>query len=86
MQTSGMGQLVEQAGLRVTGLVEFGKSYSHTLRRWHETFNARWNEVAGMGFDEHFLRMWNFYLTSCAGAFEGGNSDVTQITISRPAR
>ena len=75
---------VERAGLKVLGSVEFGKSYSATLRRWHETFNARWSEVAGLGFDERFKRMWNFYLTSCAGAFEGGNCDVTQITIARP--
>jgi cyclopropane-fatty-acyl-phospholipid synthase len=29
--------------------------------------------------------MWNFYLTSCAAAFQGGNCDVTQITVARPA-
>jgi cyclopropane-fatty-acyl-phospholipid synthase len=76
---------VEQAGLKVLTSIEFGKSYSQTLRRWHESFNARWNEVAGLGFDDRFRRMWNFYLTSCAGAFEGGNCDVTQITVTRPA-
>ena len=76
---------IERAGLNLLGSMQFGKSYSQTLRRWHETFNARWGEVAGLGFDERFRRMWNFYLTSCAGAFEGGNCDVTQITIARPA-
>ena len=76
---------VERAGLKFLDSIEFGKSYSTTLRRWHDSFNARWTEVAGMGFDERFRRMWNFYLTSCAGAFEGGNCDVTQITIARPA-
>jgi cyclopropane-fatty-acyl-phospholipid synthase len=75
---------VEKAGLRVKSSVEFGQSYSQTLRRWHETFNARWAEVAGQGFDDRFRRMWNFYLTSCAGSFQGGNCDVTQITIMRP--
>jgi cyclopropane-fatty-acyl-phospholipid synthase len=48
-------------------------------------FNDRWSEVARLGFDDRFRRMWNFYLTSCAGAFEGGNCDVMQITIARPA-
>ena len=76
---------VERAGMKVMGSVEFGKSYSQTLRRWHETFNARWADVQKMGFDDRFRRMWNFYLTSCAGAFEGANCDVTQITIARPA-
>ena len=82
---SALRREVERAGMKVLGSVEFGKSYSQTLRRWHKTFNARWADVAKMGFDERFRRMWNFYLTSCAGAFEGANCDVTQITIARPA-
>ena len=76
---------VEKAGLRVKHSIEFGDSYSQTLRRWHETFNAKWDDVAHMGFDDRFRRMWNFYLTSCAGAFRGGNCDVTQITVTRPS-
>jgi cyclopropane-fatty-acyl-phospholipid synthase len=75
---------IMKAGLRVKGSIEFGQSYSQTLRRWHDDFNARWPEVASMGFDDRFRRMWNFYLTSCAGTFRGGNCDVTQITVTRP--
>ncbi|MEH6773469.1 MAG: cyclopropane-fatty-acyl-phospholipid synthase family protein [Cereibacter changlensis] len=76
-------QEVQRAGLRVAHSIEFGDSYSLTLRRWHESFNQRWDEIARMGFDDRFRRMWNFYLTSCAGAFHGGNCDVTQITVTR---
>jgi cyclopropane-fatty-acyl-phospholipid synthase len=75
---------IERAGLSVLHSVEFGESYSQTLRRWHESFNAKWDEIARLGFDDRFRRMWNFYLTSCAGAFRGGNCDVTQITVTRP--
>jgi cyclopropane-fatty-acyl-phospholipid synthase len=75
---------IHRAGLRVKGSVEFGQSYSQTLRRWHDVFNERWPEVAKMGFDDRFRRMWNFYLTSCAGTFLSGNCDVTQITVTRP--
>jgi cyclopropane-fatty-acyl-phospholipid synthase len=76
---------VEQAGLKVCDTFEFGQSYSQTLRRWHETFNERWDQVASHGFDERFRRMWNFYLTACAGSFKGGICDVTQMTIERPS-
>ena len=75
---------IVKAGLRVKGSIEFGQSYSQTLRRWHDDFNARWPEAAKMGFDDRFRRMWNFYLTSCAGTFRSGNCDVTQITVTRP--
>jgi len=75
---------VHQAGMEFLFSLEFGESYSQTLRRWHETFNKKWQDVQALGFDDRFRRMWNFYLTSCAAAFHSGNCDVTQITIRRP--
>ena len=76
---------IGRAGLVFSHSVEFGESYSQTLRRWHERFNERWGEVAALGFDDRFRRMWNFYLASCAATFHSGNCDVTQITVTRPA-
>ncbi|MEM8591085.1 MAG: cyclopropane-fatty-acyl-phospholipid synthase family protein [Pseudomonadota bacterium] len=76
---------IERAGLNVVRSIEFGESYSQTCRRWHETFNEKWDQVTAMGFDERFRRMWNFYLTSCASTFHYKNCDVTQITIAKPA-
>jgi len=76
---------VAQAGLDLRGSREFGESYAQTLRRWHETFLARWDEVAAMGFDDRFKRMWEFYLCSCAATFSSQVCDVTQITVTRPA-
>ena len=81
---SALRQQIEKAGLGFERSIEFGKSYDITLRRWHETFNEKWDQIAGLGFDERFRRMWNFYLTSCAASFESGNCDVTQITVRRP--
>jgi len=76
---------VERSGLQVSRTINFGESYSQTLRRWHDTFNNRWDQVASLGFDERFRRMWNFYLTSCASTFHSGNCDVTQITVTKPS-
>jgi cyclopropane-fatty-acyl-phospholipid synthase len=75
---------VARAGLTFAHSIEFGPSYSQTLRRWHASFTESWPQVARQGFDERFRRMWDYYLTSCAGAFEGGACDVTQITVRRP--
>ena len=81
---SALRSQVTRAGLVVDRSIEFGKSYDITLRRWHETFNDRWDQIAALGFDDRFRRMWNFYLTSCAATFDSGNCDVTQITVRRP--
>jgi cyclopropane-fatty-acyl-phospholipid synthase len=77
-------QEVTKAGLTVHHSIEFGKSYSQTLRHWFDVFNDQWDTINDMGFDDRFRRMWNFYLTSCAATFESGNCDVTQITLQKP--
>ncbi|MEM9430392.1 MAG: cyclopropane-fatty-acyl-phospholipid synthase family protein [Pseudomonadota bacterium] len=73
------------AGLDVTGNHSFGQSYSDTLRRWHAAFNERWEDIQPLGFDERFQRMWNYYLTSCAAAFQSGITDVAQFSVVRRA-
>jgi len=71
------------AGLEFLGSVEFSESYSRTLREWRETFNSRWDEVAKLGFDQRFHRMWNFYLAVCAAGFRAGTTNVMQFALRR---
>jgi len=73
----------KRANLGWQSSIEFGESYSQTLRRWHEVFNEHWDQISTMGYDQRFRRMWNYYLTSCAAAFQTGICDVTQITLRR---
>ena len=77
---------VEKAELEVVKSVQFGESYSKTLRLWFDDFNQTWEQVAELGYDDRFKRMWNFYLTSCASTISSGNCNVTQITVSNPAK
>jgi len=71
------------AGLEFIGSVEFSDSYSRTLREWRGAFNRRWGEVADLGFDRRFQRMWNFYLAASAAGFSAGNTSVAQISLRR---
>ncbi len=79
-------RVAEAQGLNFRDTHDFGESYSQTLRRWNETFQARWPEIADMGYDARFKRMWEYYLTSCASAFHSGVCDVTQLVLQRPTR
>jgi cyclopropane-fatty-acyl-phospholipid synthase len=40
-------------------------------------------QVRAQGFDEAFIRTWEFYLAYCEAAFEHGNTDVVQFTLER---
>jgi len=72
----------DQADLMVTEMLEFGDSYSETLRRWYKDFNQSWSQIEPLGFDDRFRRMWNFYLASCAACFRAKTTDVVQIGLT----
>ena len=67
----------------MTGVEAFGTDYAETLRRWRETFLARWPEVNALGFDETFRRKWEFYLAYCEAGFATGYLDVAQVRFER---
>jgi cyclopropane-fatty-acyl-phospholipid synthase len=74
-----------RAGLEEQGQASVSDSYSCTLRRWHARFDAAWEEIARLGFDDRFRRVWETYLTACAAGFAHGTIDVVQTTLRRPA-
>lgn len=71
-----------RAGLRVVDRFDFGQDYAHTLALWRESFLNRLERVKAQGFDERFLRTWEFYLAYCEAAFRHRNTDVMQFTLA----
>ena len=71
-----------KAGLRIEDEFEFGRDYAKTLCLWRDSFNQKIQEVRQLGFDEAFIRLWNFYLMYCAAGFTERNIDVVQFTLS----
>ena len=74
----------EAAGLEVVDTFAFGADYAETLRRWRDAFVARKAEVAALGFDERFTRIWEFYLAYCEAAFDTGDISLVQYTLQKP--
>ncbi|QFU88838.1 cyclopropane-fatty-acyl-phospholipid synthase family protein [Amycolatopsis sp. YIM 10] len=75
--------LAEHAGLKLRAAREFGQDYARTLREWRERFTQRWAEVSGLGFDEVFKRMWEFYLAYSEAGFSSGYIKVRQLSFGR---
>ncbi|WP_331851808.1 cyclopropane-fatty-acyl-phospholipid synthase family protein [Polynucleobacter necessarius] len=71
-----------KAGLQIEDEFAFGKDYAKTLCLWRDSFNQKLEEVRQLGFDEAFIRLWNFYLMYCAAGFSEHNIDVVQFTLS----
>ena len=73
------------AGLEVVDELKFGHDYAETLRRWRHDFMAQTGPLSKLGFDEKFVRMWEFYLAYCEAAFDENNTDVVQFTLRKRA-
>jgi len=70
--------------LTMVGLREIGEDYARTLQVWHERFSTRLEEVRELGFDDYFIRMWNYYLCYCQGGFEERIIGTSQILFAKP--
>lgn len=71
--------------LTVIAAHEIGPHYARTLRTWRERFFEHLPEVRKLGFDDRFIRMWEFYLASCEAAFSVGHCDDLQIELAHEA-
>lgn len=82
-----VGKLLETTSsstrLNLLHMEEFTEDYAKTLRVWHDTFQAKLEEVKKLGFDEYFIRMWKMYLSYCEAAFLTRNINLVQVAFTR---
>ena len=76
--------LMKTGDLFMHDLEDLGADYARTLSTWHDNFNRVRSEVAALGFDEPFIRTWNYYLKYCEAGFATRNISVVQAVYTRP--
>lgn len=73
----------QHTGLHAQVLRSLGPDYARTLRIWRNRFIERWPAIAGLGFDDTFRRMWEFYLAYSEAGFRAGYLDDVQLLLTR---
>jgi len=58
--------------------------YVRTLAQWRQNFNHQLKEIRALGFDEAFIRKWDYYWCYCEAAFKTRNISVVQTIYTRP--
>jgi cyclopropane-fatty-acyl-phospholipid synthase len=71
------------AGLTFETVATFGHDYARTLALWRERFEASWNAVSRLGFDDQFRRRWRYYLCYCEAGFSEAAIDVGIYRFAR---
>jgi len=74
----------EASDLRLVRLEDFTSHYARTLRAWRRAFLSRLDEVRALGYDERFIRMWDYYLSYCEGGFAEQFTGLLQLLYARP--
>ena len=69
--------------LLVTRVVDIAPDYARTLRIWRERFLGAADEVRAIGFDERFIRTWEYYLAISEAGFSTGTSQDLQIVLEK---
>ena len=76
-------QLAHAGGFVLHKVDDMAADYARTLSVWHQRFRARTNDVRSLGFDDRFIRKWNYYLGYCEAAFAMRNISVVQTLHTR---
>ena len=70
--------------LCLTHLEDLGPHYASTLREWRARFLDRRDDALALGYDEPFLRLWEYYLAYCEGGFEERALGDVQLLLRKP--
>ena len=70
--------------LALIGLQDYGDSYARTLQAWRQRFLTKLPQVRAQGYDERFVRMWEYYLVYCEGGFREASIGVAQLLFAKP--
>lgn len=78
------GAVNRTGDLTMIDLKDMGLHYAETLKRWFDAFNVNIADAKALGFDDTFVRKWNYYLCYCEAAFAMRNINVMQLVYTRP--
>lgn len=70
--------------MRMLDLQDIGLDYAHTLKLWRERFLANREAILGMGFDENFIRLWDYYFAYCEGGFRARVLGDVHMVFAKP--
>ncbi|RYE57773.1 MAG: class I SAM-dependent methyltransferase [Sphingobacteriales bacterium] len=74
----------DDTDMHIIGLEDITLDYARTLSDWRNRFFNKIAEVKSLGFNDSFIRMWEFYLSYCEGGFTERVISTSQILLAKP--
>lgn len=70
--------------LRLAKLDDMGLDYALTLMHWRHRFMNSLEALPGLGFDQRFVRLWEYYLCYCQSGFHERGISAVQMKCVKP--
>ena len=70
--------------LRIESLEHFGLDYARTLAIWRQTLLDKRAQLHVLGYDDKFVRTWDYYFAYCQAGFAARVIDVAQLVLEKP--
>ncbi len=81
-----MGKAMARTSLNLSRLENYGSDYCRTLDVWRKTLLAQRQRIFDLGYDESFLRKWEYYFAYCQAGFANRIIDLAQLELDKPGR
>jgi len=79
-----MDNLSHHTDMELVHFDDITQDYARTLNAWAEAFSHQHPAVKALGFDDVFIRMWEFYLAYCEGGFRQRVIGTSQWLFAKP--
>jgi cyclopropane-fatty-acyl-phospholipid synthase len=82
------GEIVRQIGhatdMQLVDSLDITADYAATLAEWRRRFQSNASRIRGLGYDEQFLRLWDYYFAYCEGGFRERAITTAQFLFAKP--
>lgn len=77
--------ITRKTDMKIFHLRDIGPHYAETLKHWRDRFFNNLDQIEALGFDEHFIRMWEYYFCYCEAGFREQTIGTVQLQLIKPA-
>ncbi len=74
----------DDTDMNLMHMEDFGLHYARTLHMWRDNFRRGAGYLTTLGYDDYFLRLWEFYLCYCEGGFLERTIGTAQLVLAKP--
>ena len=76
--------VTQASDMKMTHMEDITPHYARTLAEWRKRFLENQQQIKALGYDDTFIRLWDFYFAYCEGGFAERVIGDVQLMFAKP--